>query len=133
MAARGARAATRMRRIGVLMYTTPDEPELQARITALAQGLQEAGWTVGRNVRIDVRWSGGDPMRLRKDAADLVALGLDVLVAGAGPTMYALQDASRTVPIVFVQLADAVGAGFVQRALRGRAATSPASLSSSTA
>ena len=113
-----ARAQDRMRRIGLLMYTTPDEPESQARITALAQGLQEAGWTVGRNLRIDVRWSGGDPMRLRKDAADLVALGLDVLVAGAGPTTQALQEASRTVPIVFAQLVDPVGARAVRSLAR---------------
>ena len=107
-----------MRRIGVLMYTTPDEPELQARITALAQGLQEAGWTVGRNVRIDVRWSSGDPMRLRKDATDLVALDLDVLVAGIGPTTQPLQEASRTVPIVFAQLVDPVGARAVRSLAR---------------
>ncbi len=113
-----ARTQDRMRRIGVLTYTTPDEPESQARITALAQGLQEAGWTVGRNLRIDVRWSGGDPMRLRKDATDLVALGLDVLVAGTGPTTQALQEASRTVPIVFAQLVDPVGARAVRSLAR---------------
>jgi putative ABC transport system substrate-binding protein len=67
------------------------EPESQARITALAQGLQEAGWAVGRNLRIDVRWSSGDLARLRKDADDLVALGPDVIVAGVGPTVSALQ------------------------------------------
>jgi putative tryptophan/tyrosine transport system substrate-binding protein len=81
-----ARAQERVRRVGVLMYTTPDEPESQARITALAQGLQEAGWAVGRNVRIDVRWSGGDLARMRKDAEELVALVPDVLVGGIGPT-----------------------------------------------
>jgi len=58
--------------VAVLMSTTPDEPESQARITALAQGLQEAGWSVGRNVRIETRWSTGDASRLRKDAAELV-------------------------------------------------------------
>src|SRR5215510_10403276 len=77
-----ARAQERTRRVGVLMYTTPDEPDSQARIAALAQGLQEAGWVVGRNVRIDVRWSGGDFARVRKDAEELVALTPDVLVAG---------------------------------------------------
>jgi putative ABC transport system substrate-binding protein len=66
-----ARAQERMRRVAVLMFTTPDEPESQARITALAQGLQEAGWAVGRNMRIDVRWSGGDFARVRKDAEEL--------------------------------------------------------------
>ena len=113
-----ARAQERVRRIGVLMYTTPDEPELQARITALAQGLQEAGWAVGRNVRIDTRWSSGDLARLRKDAEELVALGSDVLVAGVGPTTAALQQATRTVPIVFAQGVDPVGAGFVKSMAR---------------
>jgi hypothetical protein len=76
----GARAqqVERVRRIGVLMFTTSDEPESQARITALGQGLQEAGWSVGRNVRIDVRWSGGDFERVRRDAQELVSLGPDV-------------------------------------------------------
>ena len=100
------------------MYTTPDEPKSQARITALAQGLQEAGWAVGRNVRIDVRWSSGDLARLRKDAEELVALGSDVLVAGVGPTTQALQQATRTVPIVIAQAVDPVGAGLVKSMAR---------------
>ena len=102
-----------MRRIGVLMYTTPDEPESQARIAALLQGLQEAGWAIGRNVRIDTRWSGAMSRALRKDAVELVALGSDVLVAGAGPTTGTLQQATRTVPIVFAQGLDPVGNGFI--------------------
>jgi putative ABC transport system substrate-binding protein len=85
-----AHAQQRVRRVAVLMSTTPDEPESQARTTALAQGLQEAGWVVGRNVRIDVRWSGGDYARVRKDAEELVALTPDVLVAGIGPTTQVL-------------------------------------------
>jgi putative tryptophan/tyrosine transport system substrate-binding protein len=113
-----ALAQERVRRVGVLMYTTPDEPESQARITALAQGLQEAGWAVGRNLRIDVRWSSGDLARLRKDADDLVALGPDVIVAGVGPTVSALQQASRAVPIVMAQGVDPVGAGFVRSIAR---------------
>jgi putative ABC transport system substrate-binding protein len=107
-----------MRRIGVLMFTTPDEPDSQTRIAALHQGLQEAGWAIGRNLRIDVRWSGGDAPRLRKDAAELVALGPDVIVAGVGPTMLALKQASRTVPIVMAQAVDAVGSGFVRSMAR---------------
>ena len=74
-----------MRRIGVLMHTTSDDPESQARIAAFLQGLQEAGWAVGRNLRIDTRWSGGDAARLRKNAADLVALNPDVILAGSRP------------------------------------------------
>jgi putative ABC transport system substrate-binding protein len=107
-----------MRRVGVLMYTTPDEPDSQARIAALAQGLEAAGWAVGRNARIDVRWSSGDLARLRKDAAELVALGSDVLVAGVGPTPQALQQATRTVPIVMAQGVDPVGGGFVRSLAR---------------
>jgi hypothetical protein len=71
---RTMQAQERVRRVAVLMSTTSDEPESQARITALAQGLQEAGWAVGSNVRIDVRWSSGDLARVRKDAEELVAL-----------------------------------------------------------
>ena len=62
----GARAQERMRRVGVLMNTTSDEPDSQARVTALAQGLQEAGWAVGRNLRVDTRWGAGDAERNRK-------------------------------------------------------------------
>src|SRR5499426_2028921 len=113
-----ARAQERMRRVGVLMNTTSDEPDSQARVTALAQGLQEAGWAVGRNLRIDIRWSGGNRARLRKDAADLVALGPDVIVAGVGPTTLVLQQVSRTVPIVMAQAIDPVGSGFVKSLAR---------------
>ena len=108
----------RVRRIGVLMFTTPDEPESQARITAFGQGLQEAGWAVGRNVRIDVRWSGGDFERVRRDAEELVALGPDVLVAGIGPTAQTFQKISRTLPIVFTQAVDPVGLGTVKSMAR---------------
>jgi putative tryptophan/tyrosine transport system substrate-binding protein len=113
-----AQQGERVRRIGVLMYATPDEPDSQARITALAQGLQEAGWAVGRNLRIDVRWSSGDLARLRKDANDLVALGPDLIVAGVGPTTGALQEATRAVPIVMAQGVDPVGSGFARSIAR---------------
>jgi ABC-type uncharacterized transport system substrate-binding protein len=98
--------------------TTSDEPDSQARVTALAQGLQEVGWAVGRNLRIDTRWSGGNRARLRKEAADLVALGPDVIVAGVGPTTLVLQQVSRTVPIVMAQAIDPVGSGFVKSLAR---------------
>ena len=113
-----AQQGERMRRIGVLMFTTSDEPESQARITALGQGLQEAGWSVGRNVRIDVRWSGGDFERVRRDAQELVSLGPDVLVAGIGPTTQAFQQISRTLPIVFAQSVDPVGLGIIKSMAR---------------
>src|SRR6188508_2552547 len=79
--ARGQQAE-RARLVGVLMHATSDEPESQARIVAFAQGLQEAGWSVGRNVRIETRWGGGDNARLRKSAEELVALNPDVILAG---------------------------------------------------
>src|SRR5215471_13647056 len=113
-----AQQGERIRRVGVLMNTTPDEPDSQARVTALAQGLQEAGWAVGRNLRIDTRWSSGNRARLRKEAADLVALGPDVIVAGVGPTTLVLQQVSHTVPIVMAQAVDPVGSGFVKSMAR---------------
>jgi putative ABC transport system substrate-binding protein len=115
---RTVQAQERVRRVAVLMSTTSDEPESQARITALAQGLQEAGWAVGTNVRIDVRWSSGDLARVRKDAEELVALAPDVLVAGIGPTTQALQETTRTLPIVFAQAVDPVGLGIVKSMAR---------------
>ena len=113
-----APAQERVRRVAVLMATTSDEPESQARIVAFAQGLQEAGWSVGRNVRIESRWSTGDVSRLRRDAAELIALTPDVVLAGVGATIPALLEASRTVPIVFAQGLDPVGAGFVESLAR---------------
>jgi putative ABC transport system substrate-binding protein len=105
-----AQQPERVRHIGVLMHTVPDEPESQIRLAAFLQGLQESGWSVGRNVRIDTRWSGGnDVARLRGEAAELVGLGPDVILAGVGATTVALQDATRTVPIVFAQGVDPVG------------------------
>jgi putative tryptophan/tyrosine transport system substrate-binding protein len=108
-----AQQPDRMRRIGVLMALAADDAESPARITAFAQGLQELGWTDGRNVRIDHRWGAGDPDRIRKYAAELVALAPDVILAVGGATVGALQQATRTVPIVFTQAADPVGSGFV--------------------
>src|SRR3954468_7239788 len=108
-----ALAQERIRRVGVLMHTAAGEPEAQARLAAFLQGLQEAGWAVGRNVRIDTRWSVGDNARLSRDAGELVALGPEVILAGVGGTVGALQRASGTVPIVFAQAVDPVGNSFV--------------------
>jgi putative ABC transport system substrate-binding protein len=93
------------------MHTTSDEPDAQARLAAFLQGMQAAGWEVGRNLRIETRWSAGDGARLRKNATELVALNPDVILAGTGPTAATLQQASRTVPIVFAQTVDPVGSG----------------------
>jgi len=111
--AASAQPRERVRRVGVLMATTSDEPDSQARIAALHQGLQAAGWTIGGNVRVDVRWSGGNIALLRKHAVDLVENGSDVIVAGVGPTGPALRAATRTVPVVFAQVVDPVGNGYV--------------------
>jgi putative tryptophan/tyrosine transport system substrate-binding protein len=113
-----AQQPERMRRIGVLMNTAADEPESQARLAAFMQGLQQAGWGAGGNLRIDYRWSPGDQARLRKDAAELVALRPEVILAGVGATTLALQQATRTTPIVMVQGIDPVGSGFVESLAR---------------
>src|SRR5262249_1100270 len=104
----------RMRRVGVLMNLTADDPETSARVTAFAQGLQQLGWTAGHNVRIDYRWGAVDAHRSRRYAAELVALAPDVVLAAASSAVVALQQATRTVPIVFAQVVDPVGAGFVE-------------------
>ena len=108
-----AQQPDRMRRIGVLMPLAADDPEAQARLAAFAQGLQELGWTDGRNVRIDTRWGAGDADEIRKYAAELVALAPDVILAAGGAVVGPLLQATRTVPIVFTQTPDPVGAGFV--------------------
>jgi len=113
-----AQQAEQMRRIGVLMNTGADEPESQARLAAFMQGLQELGWAAGRNLRIDYRWSPGDLARLRKDAAELVALRPEVILAGVGATTIALQQATRTIPIVMAQGIDPVGNGYVDSLAR---------------
>ena len=102
----------RMRRIGALMAQAEDDPDRGIRVAAFAQGLQQLGWTIGGNVRIDYRWSTGDVERSRY-AAELVALKPDVLFATSGATVGALQQATRTVPIVFVTVIDPVGGGWV--------------------
>jgi putative ABC transport system substrate-binding protein len=109
-----AQQPERMRRVGVLLGLTSDDPESAARIAAFAQGLQEAGWSVGRNIRIEYRWGAGDASRLRRDAAELISIAPDAILASSSPAMAAvLQQAPRTVPIVFVAVTDPVGAGLV--------------------
>src|SRR5215469_8350561 len=110
-----ARAQRRepMRRIGVLMNLAADDPESSAHLAAFLDGLQQLGWTDGRNVRIDTRWSAGDADRNRTYAAELVGLAPDVILASASASVAALQQASRSAPIVFANVIDPVGAGFV--------------------
>jgi putative ABC transport system substrate-binding protein len=107
-----------MRRVAVLQGLAAEDPEAQAYVAAIQQGLQEAGWTVGRNVRIEVRWSADDVARLRRNAAELVALKPDVIVANYGPTSPILLQLTRTVPVVFAQAVDPVGVGTVESLAR---------------
>src|SRR5215210_5765150 len=112
---RAARAQqSEVLRIGVLMSVAADDPEGQARIAAFLHGLEELGWRDPRNVRIDIRWTGADADHGRKYATELVTFAPNVILAAASPAVVALQQATRTVPIVFVSVADAVGAGFVE-------------------
>jgi putative ABC transport system substrate-binding protein len=113
-----AQQAERMRRIGVLNLAAADHPESQARHTAFLQGLQEKGWTDRRNVQIDSRWGADDVERMRKAAAELVALAPDVIVASGSVALQPLLQLTRTVPIVFVIVPDPVGAGFVESLAR---------------
>jgi putative ABC transport system substrate-binding protein len=111
--AAAAQQRDRMPTIGLLISAAPDDPEFQARIAAFRQALAQLGWTEGRNVRIDIRWA-TNAESLRKHAADLAALAPDVILSANGTaTMAPLQEATRTVPIVFVLVIDPVGAGFV--------------------
>jgi putative tryptophan/tyrosine transport system substrate-binding protein len=109
-----AQQTERVRRVGVLMSVAAEGPDGQPRLAAFLKGLQALGWTDGRNVRIDLRWGAGDAERTRNFVAELVALGPDVILASGDHPVVALQQATRTVPIVFTMVADPVGAGFVE-------------------
>jgi putative ABC transport system substrate-binding protein len=113
-----AQQTERVRRVGMLMSLAADDPESLARLTAFLQRLQELGWTDGRNIRIDYRWAAGDAERSRRYSAELVALAPDVILAAGSVGLEALQQATRTVPIVFVHVADPVGGGFVNSLAR---------------
>ena len=117
---RAARAQQggRMRRIGVLMPNAADDPEYQARMTAFLQKLAQLGWIDGRNARIDTRWGVADADRIRKYAAELVALAPDVIWVNSSAALAPLLQATRTVPIVFTGVTDPVGAGFVDSLAR---------------
>ena len=113
-----AQQGERVRRVGVLMNLAADDPEGQTRIVAFVQGLQQSGWTDGRNIRIDTRWAAGDADRYHRYAEELLALAPDVILASATPSVQALQQATRTVPIVFANVGDPVGMGFVESLAR---------------
>jgi putative ABC transport system substrate-binding protein len=113
-----AQQPERMRRIGVLMPGDAADPENQNRIAAFQQALHDLGWIEGRTVRIDYRWGGGDADRFRSSAIELVAIEPDVILAVASSIMGALQQATHTIPIVFANITDPVGAGFVESLAR---------------
>jgi putative tryptophan/tyrosine transport system substrate-binding protein len=108
-----ARAQQPTRHIGLLSSRAENDPEGQARVRALQEGLQELGWADGRNVRFDIRWTGGNPADPDKYAAELVALTPDVIFATGSANVAALRRITRSVPIVFANIVDPVGAGFV--------------------
>jgi putative ABC transport system substrate-binding protein len=113
-----AQQRERMRLIGVLLPATADDVEFQLRIAAFHQGLEQSGWTIGRNVRIDTRWATTDAAEIRRHAAELAALAPDVILAPAATTVGPLLQATRTVPVVFPTVIDPVGAGFVDSLAR---------------
>src|SRR5215469_4937777 len=111
-----AQQTQRMRHIGVLMNV--DDPDLRVSYRFFLETLQQLGWIDGRNVRIETRWAGGQASEIRRDAIDLVALAPDVIVSSGTASMGPLLEATRTVPIVFANVVDPVGAGFVDSMAR---------------
>jgi len=109
-----AQQPDRMQRVGVLMGVALDDPEGQARAEAFRKGLEGLGWIEGRNIQIDYRWSAGEADRTRALSAELVRLAPNVILATASPLLVALKQETRTIPIVFLQVSDPVGQGFVE-------------------
>src|SRR5262245_42170355 len=112
-----AQQPERVRRIGMLLPTIMNDDAFH-RIGAFLQGLQEAGWSIGRNVRIDTRWGANNPTEIRRHATELAALAPDVVVAFAASTVGAMLQATSSVPIVFAGVADPVAAGFADSLAR---------------
>jgi putative ABC transport system substrate-binding protein len=108
-----AQQPERVRRIGVLMNIAADDADAPTRIAAFAQGLQELGWTIGRNLRIEYRWSAGEADRIRRYAAEIAAFSPDVIIAAGGAHAAAVQRAAPAVPVVFLSVNDPVAAGLV--------------------
>lgn len=113
-----AQQPERMRRIGVILASSADDAEFQAWFGAFLQGLQQAGWSIGQNVRVDTRWATSNGAAIRKHAAELAALAPDVILAHGASTVGPLLQATRTVPIVSPVFGDPVGAGFVDSLAR---------------
>jgi putative ABC transport system substrate-binding protein len=113
-----AEQQSRTRRIGTLLPAVADDPTYQTRLGALLQELQQLGWTLGRNLRVDSRWTAGNPANSRKFAAELVALAPDVIIALGSSTVVPLLETTRKIPIVFTAISDPVGAGIVESLAR---------------
>jgi len=113
-----AQQQERVRRIGVLMNLVEDDPEASARISAFVQRLSQLGWTEGRNLQIDYRWAAGNSEWFGKYAGELVALTPDVVLASGNQSVAALHQATRTLPVVFANVMDPVGSGFVSSLAR---------------
>jgi putative tryptophan/tyrosine transport system substrate-binding protein len=113
-----AQQPSNMRHVGVLMPLAAQDPEAQVRVAAFERGVQQSGWTIGRNLQVDYRFAGGNTDQIRTYAAELVALAPDVILASTAVTLLPLQRATRTIPIVFVQIYDPVAAGFVANLAR---------------
>jgi putative tryptophan/tyrosine transport system substrate-binding protein len=113
LAVRAQQAAERTRRIGLMLSGTESDPETQARLAALRQGLGQLGWREGSNLRFDYRWPAGDPDLVKRHAAELVASAPDLILTGLTPAVQALQRETRSIPIVFANIADPVGSGIV--------------------
>jgi putative ABC transport system substrate-binding protein len=107
-----------LRRVGVLLHLREQDPESIVYIAAFLKKLGELGWTLGSNLQVDYRWTGGDTRRIHQYAAELVALAPHVILAADSSHVGPLQQITRTIPIVFVQVADAVGGGFVESVAR---------------
>jgi putative tryptophan/tyrosine transport system substrate-binding protein len=113
LAVRAQQAAERTRRIGLMLSGTESDPETQARLAALRQGLGQLGWREGSNLRFDYRWPAGDPELVKRHAAELVASAPDLILTGLTPAVQALRRETRSIPIVFANIADPVGSGIV--------------------
>src|SRR6516225_1851939 len=113
--AAGAQQGDRVRRIGVLMPFDENDPEGKRRVSAFTQAIAGLGWTVGRNVRVDIRWGGGDTNRIRASAQELVGLQPDIILVSSTAATAALQRETRTIPIVFTAVTDPVDTGIVPR------------------
>ena len=113
-----AQQAERIRRVGILLVTVADDPESTRRLAALQGELGRLGWVEGRNLRFETRWTGGDPERIQRAAAELVSLAPDLILVHGSSGMDAMQRATRTVPVVFVVVPDPIGAGYANSQAR---------------